>query len=70
MALVFVHPSALFLNGLQPLLLTILNTLYRQYHANAHRSAAVSSAYGERRTMGVTAVERAADDRRTMTLIE
>ena len=38
--------------------------------AGSYRSAAVSSAYGERRTMGVTAVERAADDRRTMTLIE
>ena len=31
------------------------------------RSAAVSNAYGGRRTMGVTAVNNAADGRRTMT---
>ena len=35
--------------------------------ACGHRSAAVSSAYDGRRTMGVTVVVRAADGRRTMT---
>ena len=33
---------------------------------NSHCSAAVSSAYGGRQTMGVTAVVRAADGRRTI----
>ena len=35
------------------------------YHS-CHRATAVSSAYGNRRTMGVTAVVRAADGRRTV----
>ena len=33
---------------------------------NSHRSAAVGNAYGGRQTMGVTAVVRAADGRRTI----
>ena len=35
-----------------------------------HRPTAVSSAYDDRRTMGVTTVGRAADGRRTMTSTE
>ncbi len=34
---------------------------------NRHRATAVSSAYDERRTMGMTAVNNAADGRRTST---
>ena len=43
-------------------------SIFRKYLlCLCHCSTAVSSAYDGRRTMGVTAVVRAADDRRTVT---
>ena len=45
------------------------DAVVHKLRCEAHCSAAVSSAYGYRRTMGVTAVVRAADGRRTMTVM-
>ena len=44
----------------------ILN--YFQLQGKGHRAAAANRAYGDRRTMGVTTVNRAADGRRTINL--